>query len=134
MKGGKGDCRPTRRNTDKIQETHWLKYERTLQERAHMIQEKLGSKKPSDKLRIIQSELTKAAAEVAGHATEMRVVRREKQTDISIGKRRGSTKKKEFGKEREIKYSYGADTCITPGGMRGVKENKGDSRREKRSD
>eukprot|EP00965_Chrysotila_dentata_P108569 3586625-Pleurochrysis_carterae.AAC.1 len=66
MKGGKGDSRPTRRHTDKFQETHWLKYDWLLQERAHQIQEKLGNKKPSDKLRIILYELTQAAAEMAG--------------------------------------------------------------------
>eukprot|EP00965_Chrysotila_dentata_P064407 2134672-Pleurochrysis_carterae.AAC.1 len=62
MKGGKGECRPTRRHTDKFQEMHWLKFERILQERANMIQEKLGSKKPRGKLRIMHKELTKAAA------------------------------------------------------------------------
>eukprot|EP00965_Chrysotila_dentata_P072126 2383255-Pleurochrysis_carterae.AAC.1 len=50
----------------------WLKYERILRERANEIQEKLGSKRPSDKLRIIHYELTKAAAEVAGEVTGMR--------------------------------------------------------------
>eukprot|EP00965_Chrysotila_dentata_P162843 5377752-Pleurochrysis_carterae.AAC.1 len=32
----------------------------------------MGSKRPSDKLKIIHKELIKAAAEVAGEATEMR--------------------------------------------------------------
>eukprot|EP00965_Chrysotila_dentata_P061476 2035998-Pleurochrysis_carterae.AAC.2 len=44
MKGGKGKRRPTRRHTKKFQETHWLKYERILQERTQELQEKLGSK------------------------------------------------------------------------------------------
>eukprot|EP00965_Chrysotila_dentata_P099911 3300633-Pleurochrysis_carterae.AAC.1 len=70
MKGGKGDLRPTKRYTDRFQEKHWLTYERILQERAREIQEKMGNKKPSDKLRIIHQELTKAAAEVVGEATE----------------------------------------------------------------
>eukprot|EP00965_Chrysotila_dentata_P150095 4957696-Pleurochrysis_carterae.AAC.1 len=69
MKGGKGALRPTKRHTDKFQEKHWLQYERILQERTNEIQEKLGSKRPSDKLRTIQHELTKAAAEVAGEVT-----------------------------------------------------------------
>eukprot|EP00965_Chrysotila_dentata_P213544 6187681-Pleurochrysis_carterae.AAC.2 len=72
MKGGKGESRPTRRHTDKFQEIHWLQYERILQERANMIQEKLGNKRPRDKLRRIHEELTKTAAEVAGEATEMK--------------------------------------------------------------
>eukprot|EP00965_Chrysotila_dentata_P095814 3167230-Pleurochrysis_carterae.AAC.1 len=71
-KGEKGVLRPTKRYTDKFQESQWLKYERILQERAHEIQERLGCKKPSDKLRIIHYELTKAAAEVSGEILEMR--------------------------------------------------------------
>eukprot|EP00965_Chrysotila_dentata_P258883 6213373-Pleurochrysis_carterae.AAC.3 len=65
---GEGGCRPTRRHTDKFQETHWLKYERILQKRANRIQEEIEGKKPSDKLRIIHNELTIAAAEAAGEA------------------------------------------------------------------
>eukprot|EP00965_Chrysotila_dentata_P026523 878914-Pleurochrysis_carterae.AAC.1 len=72
MKGGKGGRRPIRRYTDKFQEAHWLKYERILQERTNEIQERVESKRPSDKLRIIQDELSKAAAEVAGKDCEMR--------------------------------------------------------------
>eukprot|EP00965_Chrysotila_dentata_P016924 561183-Pleurochrysis_carterae.AAC.1 len=71
MKGGKGELRPTKRYTDKFQEKHWFAYERILQERASEIQEKMGNKRPSDKLRIIHQELTKAAAEVGGEVTEM---------------------------------------------------------------
>eukprot|EP00965_Chrysotila_dentata_P006654 217441-Pleurochrysis_carterae.AAC.1 len=71
MKGGKGELRPTKRYTDKFQEKHWLEYERILQERASEIQGKMGDKRPSDKLRIIQQELTKAAAEVVGEMTEV---------------------------------------------------------------
>eukprot|EP00965_Chrysotila_dentata_P046470 1544392-Pleurochrysis_carterae.AAC.1 len=66
MKGGKGERRPARRYTDKFQETHWLKYERILQERTNEIQAKMGNKRPSNRLRIIQNELTKVAAQVAG--------------------------------------------------------------------
>eukprot|EP00965_Chrysotila_dentata_P126027 4165200-Pleurochrysis_carterae.AAC.1 len=71
MKGGKGELRPTKRYADKFQEKHWLAYERILQERASEIQEKMGNKRPSDKLRIIHQELTKAAVEVVGEVTEM---------------------------------------------------------------
>eukprot|EP00965_Chrysotila_dentata_P032258 1075234-Pleurochrysis_carterae.AAC.1 len=69
MEGEKGTLRPTKRHTDKFQEMHWLKYERILQERVNEIQEKMGNNRPSDKLRIIQHELTKAAAEAAGEVT-----------------------------------------------------------------
>eukprot|EP00965_Chrysotila_dentata_P061473 2035901-Pleurochrysis_carterae.AAC.2 len=68
MKGGKGECRPTGRHTDKFQETHWLKYERILQEKANRIRQEIEGKKPSDKLRMIHKELIQAAAEVAGEA------------------------------------------------------------------
>eukprot|EP00965_Chrysotila_dentata_P050521 1674257-Pleurochrysis_carterae.AAC.1 len=71
MKGGKGELRPTKRYTDKFQEKQWLTYERILQERASGIQEKLRNKMPSDKLRKLQHELIKAAAEVAGEVTEV---------------------------------------------------------------
>eukprot|EP00965_Chrysotila_dentata_P051168 1695996-Pleurochrysis_carterae.AAC.1 len=72
MKGGRGERRPTRRYTDNFHETHWLKYEQILQERTNEIQEKMGNKKPSDKLRILQNALNKAAAEVAGGDIETR--------------------------------------------------------------
>eukprot|EP00965_Chrysotila_dentata_P101625 3355257-Pleurochrysis_carterae.AAC.1 len=72
MKGGKGGRRPTRRYTDKFQEAHWLKYERILQERMNEIHEKMEGTRPSDKLRMIQDELSKAAAEVAEKGCEMR--------------------------------------------------------------
>eukprot|EP00965_Chrysotila_dentata_P094086 3109758-Pleurochrysis_carterae.AAC.1 len=70
LKGGKGGRRPTRRHTDKFQEAQWLRYERILQERTNEIQEKLGDKKPSVKLRIIQDQLNKTAEEVAGEDIE----------------------------------------------------------------
>eukprot|EP00965_Chrysotila_dentata_P176859 5841195-Pleurochrysis_carterae.AAC.1 len=69
MKGDKGERRPTRRHTDKFQEKHWLQYEQILRERTREIREQMGNKEPSDKLRIIQNELIKVAAEVAGEKT-----------------------------------------------------------------
>eukprot|EP00965_Chrysotila_dentata_P002406 78225-Pleurochrysis_carterae.AAC.1 len=66
MKGDKGERRATRRYTDRFQEKQWLQYEKILQERTRELQEKIGGKKPSDRLRIIQDELMKTAAEVAG--------------------------------------------------------------------
>eukprot|EP00965_Chrysotila_dentata_P045453 1509994-Pleurochrysis_carterae.AAC.1 len=75
MKGEKGEYRPTRRYTDKFQELHWLRYERIIQERVNKIQEKMEGKRPSDRLGIIHNELTKAAAEVAEEAIEIRGVK-----------------------------------------------------------
>eukprot|EP00965_Chrysotila_dentata_P167685 5537600-Pleurochrysis_carterae.AAC.1 len=66
MKGGRGERRPTRRQTNKFQEKHWLEYERILQGKTREMREKMENSKPSDKLRIIQKELMQVAAEVAG--------------------------------------------------------------------
>eukprot|EP00965_Chrysotila_dentata_P092512 3053034-Pleurochrysis_carterae.AAC.1 len=68
-KGEKGERRPTRRHTNKFQEKHWHQYERILRERTGETREKMGNKKPNDKLRIVQNELMKVAAEVAGEKT-----------------------------------------------------------------
>eukprot|EP00965_Chrysotila_dentata_P055664 1846520-Pleurochrysis_carterae.AAC.1 len=99
MIGGKGEQRPTKRHTDKFQEKQWLTYERILQERTSEIQEKMRNRKPSDKLRIIQHELTKAAAEVAGEVIE-RTRAGEEEAD---GYNR--TEEKELNKEEKLRES-----------------------------
>eukprot|EP00965_Chrysotila_dentata_P081354 2686616-Pleurochrysis_carterae.AAC.1 len=63
MKGDKGESRPTKRHTDKFREKHWLQYEQILQERTKETREKMGNKGPGDRLRIIQNELMRVAAE-----------------------------------------------------------------------
>eukprot|EP00965_Chrysotila_dentata_P143522 4742202-Pleurochrysis_carterae.AAC.1 len=66
VKGEKGECRPTRRCTDRFQEEHWNKYEQILTERIQETQAKLRDKRPSDKLGELQKALTRVAAEAAG--------------------------------------------------------------------
>eukprot|EP00965_Chrysotila_dentata_P199328 6179311-Pleurochrysis_carterae.AAC.2 len=70
VKCGKEEKRPTRRYTDKFEEEHWHKYDRISTERIQEIREKMGNKRPSDKLRILQTELTRMAAEVVGEKGE----------------------------------------------------------------
>eukprot|EP00965_Chrysotila_dentata_P069302 2290294-Pleurochrysis_carterae.AAC.3 len=134
MKGEKGECRPARRYTDKFQDTHWLKYERILQERVNKIQEKMGSKKRSDKLRIIHNELTKVAAEVAGEVTEMRGAGEEEMGGYNHREVKELNKEQGFQEKKKMKSSNGSDTCTTLGDIRGAKEKKGGSGGEKRSD
>eukprot|EP00965_Chrysotila_dentata_P027273 906051-Pleurochrysis_carterae.AAC.1 len=93
MKGEKGELRPTKRYTDRFQEKHWHAYERILQERTSEIQEKMGNKRPRDKLRIIHQEITKAAAEVVGETIEM--------TGAGEKKADGYNRKEEGGLNKE---------------------------------
>eukprot|EP00965_Chrysotila_dentata_P202510 6181167-Pleurochrysis_carterae.AAC.2 len=62
----KGECRPTRRQINGFQEYHWNKYEQILTERIQEIRATIADKRPSDKLKELQSALTRAAAEAAG--------------------------------------------------------------------
>eukprot|EP00965_Chrysotila_dentata_P045633 1515812-Pleurochrysis_carterae.AAC.2 len=53
--------------------------------------------------------------------------------DIIVRKKKSSTRKKDSGKEREIKSSNGVDTCITLGDTQGANKKKVDSGGGKRS-
>eukprot|EP00965_Chrysotila_dentata_P237655 6202042-Pleurochrysis_carterae.AAC.2 len=64
--GSEGERRPTRRYTDGFQEEQWINYEEILADRTQEITTKMDNRRPSDKLTILQTELTKIAAEAGG--------------------------------------------------------------------
>eukprot|EP00965_Chrysotila_dentata_P223583 6193654-Pleurochrysis_carterae.AAC.1 len=113
-RGNVGMRRPTRRYTEGFQETHWLKYEQMLLDRTQEIKKKLGNRRPSDRLTILQKELMNAAAEVGGgiHEGTTRPETRKK-TGMAGGKNNSSIKKKKPGKGKDTKSSNGADISIT---------------------
>eukprot|EP00965_Chrysotila_dentata_P070624 2335072-Pleurochrysis_carterae.AAC.1 len=106
MKGDKGESRPTKRHTDKFQEKHWLQYEQILQERTKETREKMGNKGPGDRLRIIQNELMRAAAEVAGENTKgPKGTDRDEEDKYNYGEERALNKEEGF-RERKRHQTF----------------------------
>eukprot|EP00965_Chrysotila_dentata_P185905 6137636-Pleurochrysis_carterae.AAC.1 len=66
VQGDKGVARPIRRYADKFEEEHWCRYEQILEERIMDLKELLKNLRPSEKLKVIQETVTKAAAEAIG--------------------------------------------------------------------